>query len=1152
VDQTSRIFAAAAGQGQPFATIKFANMLIDPNATNDIAVYGNIVVVVSSSASGINPNLCYSTDGGTNWIPKQILDSSNNQYSFTSVTVNTSTGQFFAVAGTSVLTSTNGNIWSLASTLGVSANVITFFPSGPYQYVILSTSTTVLTSSDGITWTTRSALPGAGNFAAFGNSIFIVGGNNFLRRTADFITYTTPTINELTGGLTEADFNYVGGVYKGTTFIVSAYVNATSLVTYCWKSTNNGVNFSLSNTSEGYYENANLGLFVNSPDGRSQSVEKSYGGNVYTISTAPNRGDALTFSGATYSLRTRKNAVITTTTGSLGTNGLSAVNSTDTANVAPITNSVTRSTTGLGLGTISLAYSTSGGGAWRITYTSTSISGGSSVVLAPTPNFNINILNKYQASGEAITGYPFVLNNTFIVFFPNAFYDIGSGTRYNGTTAYYSTDLTTWTQVTTLPSSFNISGGSSSFGASYKLVIVRGEFGGGGYVFAWMTPNVSGFLVGMYSPTLATFTEFNFFGPPCWAPVYSANDGTGSAGWVVMVGGNDAINPDPASTVMVAEPTNNYASWPNRYFVIGLNGASVLRSNFTDASYINGQFRFFCTFTNLVGTLVPGVISMTTAGVFSHTVISGFSNIKVLGRVNNTLYVINTGTGEVLSSTDGTTYTSRFFWNQPFVSGMPVYLDTASTAYTSGPLLDSTTFRPLTNQTNWFTSADGSTWTKAALTNPNSSAQSVRGVLPNKYALATSGNYVGIAKGFNASSSGYLPVATSGSSLSNMPYKRLVPYAVPNFVTSPVFYNSTLSQYYSVSAYFGTSATSTNGLLWSLNSGTFNVDTSTTANPASADSFFYVYVASGKILYRSSVSNRYYEADLSTPTTYSLINFPTIGTTYTGNRATNVAFDGTTYMICSLNTVSGALSVLTSSNGATWSNSTLVTSNLYNVRPGLVAGATGSFLVYADQGLSDRAAFTSNNGSTWTTLIPLNVGNICYGVVYGNSTYVAFGSGTTGPGYISYSTNGTTFTTVYTAAERIYAGIYTNLGSGFFIAGGNAGIGGSAIVYSNTAGTTWSNATVGGSPITGVAVTQIIDGGASASPRFVALLFTGSTQALTSDDGVTWSVVSMVGAFMTPFSLPGSNYNNFVNGRWTFGSYNNGIINKPHLILTNG
>ncbi len=795
--------------------------------------------------------------------------------------------------------------------------------------------------------------------------------------------------------------------------------------------------------------------------------------------------------------------------------------------------------------------STAGAGGNGLAYT---ISGGSSVVLAPTPNFNINILNKYQASGEAITGYPFVLNNTFIVFFPNAFYDIGSGTRYNGTTAYYSTDLTTWTQVTTLPSSFNISGGSSSFGASYKLVIVRGEFGGGGYVFAWMTPNVSGFLVGMYSPTLATFTEFNFFGPPCWAPVYSANDGTGSAGWVVMVGGNDAINPDPASTVMVAEPTNNYASWPNRYFVIGLNGASVLRSNFTDASYINGQFRFFCTFTNLVGTLVPGVISMTTAGVFSHTVISGFSNIKVLGRVNNTLYVINTGTGEVLSSTDGTTYTSRFFWNQPFVSGMPVYLDTASTAYTSGPLLDSTTFRPLTNQTNWFTSADGSTWTKAALTNPNSSAQSVRGVLPNKYALATSGNYVGIAKGFNASSSGYLPVATSGSSLSNMPYKRLVPYAVPNFVTSPVFYNSTLSQYYSVSAYFGTSATSTNGLLWSLNSGTFNVDTSTTANPASADSFFYVYVASGKILYRSSVSNRYYEADLSTPTTYSLINFPTIGTTYTGNRATNVAFDGTTYMICSLNTVSGALSVLTSSNGATWSNSTLVTSNLYNVRPGLVAGATGSFLVYADQGLSDRAAFTSNNGSTWTTLIPLNVGNICYGVVYGNSTYVAFGSGTTGPGYISYSTNGTTFTTVYTAAERIYAGIYTNLGSGFFIAGGNAGIGGSAIVYSNTAGTTWSNATIGGAPIIGYGIRQIIDGGASASPRFVAILF-NQTQALTSDNGVTWSFVTYFSAvpdLMTPFSLPGSNYNNFVNGRWTFGSYNNGIINKPHLILTNG
>lgn len=1130
MDQTSRIFAAAAGQDQPFATAKFANMLIDPNATNDIAVYGNIVVVVSSTVNGISPNLCYSTDGGTNWFPKQILDSSNNQYSFTSVTVNTSTGQFFAVAGTSVLTSTDGNIWSLASTLGVSANIITFFPAGPYQYVIFSTGTTVLTSSDGITWTTRSALPGAGNFAAFGNSIFIVGGNGFLRRTADFITYTTPTINELTGGLTEANFEFIGGVYKGTTFIVSA----SSCV---FKSTNVGVNFSLNNLGVAYYENVNNGMLVNTPDSRSQTAGTDTDGAVVSN---PNRGDALSFSGTTYSLRTRQGGFITTTTGSPSTTGLSTV-----LGATGAFDSAARTTTNVGLATVSLAYT---GGFWRITYTGST---GSSSVIVAAPSFNVNVINAYAASGATITGYPFMLNNTFIVLFPNATAVTG-GTEYNGSTIYTTTDLVTWTQASSLPAAFNASSATPGFAASYNLAILRGEYGSGGYAFL-LNFNNNASKTYLTTTAFTSFTNSKVRNAP-FDPLNiikgSANDNTGVNGYIAFVGDNELVSSTWRAAIYVTNTLVTFGfalSWDN---LVGLDGTRVLIDNVTDVAHINSQFRVYCKFNNLLGVLSDGVISVNYAFtlVQTQTINSALSNVKVLGRANSTLYVMSLTTGQVFSTTDGTTYTLRFTWNQPFL-GNPVYLDSTSTAYIAGRLL--TNAAGGLGVTNWFTSADGATWTKTTLTAPNSSAQTVRSVYPNKYVQATSGNYVAIQKNLSYSLNNALPVVTSGSSLSNMPYKRLVTYAVPDFVTSPVFYNSTLSQYYSVSAYFGASATSTNGLVWSLNSGTFNLDTSTTENPTFADSFFYVYVASGKILYRSSVSNRYYAADLSTPTTYSLLSFPTIGTTYTGNRASNVAFDGTTYMIVYFSFPLNTLYTLTSSNGNTWSTSSVVLT-LDDVRPGLVAGATGSFLIYEDKAISNRSAFTSNSGSTWTFPINLLVG-VCYGVVYGNSTYVAVG--TNGNiGQISYSTNGTTWTLAYSTSGtggRIYAGTYTNLGSGFFIAGGIAGTGGSAILYSNTAGTTWSNATVGGSPITGVDVTQIIDGGASASPRFVALLF-NSTQALTSDDGVTWSYVSMVSDLMTPFTLPGSNYNNFVNGRWTFGSYNNGIINKPHLILTNG
>lgn len=1131
MDQTSRIFAAAAGQSQPFASTKFANMLVDPYSTSDIAVYGNTVVVVGNFADvvGISANLCYSTDGGSTWVGKQLLDSSNIPYSFSSITVNTTTGQFFAVSGTSVLTSTNGAAWSLASTLVTSASLILFFPAGPYQYVILA-GISVLTSPDGVTWTLRNNLPSSGFFAAYGNGFFVVGGSGFIRRTADFITYTTPTVNELTGGLSAANFLFIGAVYKGTTFILSA--TATSPAVF--KSTDSGANFYLSNISDAYYENINNGLFVSTEDSRSQ-----VGGGFIDTAQAianPNRGSAFSFSGTTYSLRTRKNDVITTTTGSPNTTGLSSLSS------SGIYDSFNRSTTNLGLATAVLFYNA---GSWRINYTNNSPSAGGSATVAA-PSFNVNIINAYVAAGASaqITGYPFMLNNTFIVLFPNATTTFG-GTEYNGSTIYTTTDLVTWTQASSLPAAFNVSGPGS---LAYIVQFLRGEYGAGGYTFLMNYGSNTRYL------TTAAFTSFALSilrnsGSPSTGPLNiikgSANDNTGAAGWIAFVGDYYTFLQPLFAGIWLS---NNIVSAGTPISVwaalAGLDGTLVLNDDVTDVAHINGQFRVYCKFTNLLGVLSDGVISVTTAGVQTHTIDPALTNIKVLGLANSTLYVISLTTGQAFSTTNGTTYTPRFIWNQPFL-GKSVYEDSTGTVYTSGRLLGSVSTPPSLTP-NWFTSADGATWAKTTITSPNSSQLLVRNVYPSKYARATSGNYVAIDTTFNAGSSGYLPVATSGS-LSNMPYKRLVPYAVPMFIPSPVFYNATLSQYCSISAYYGASVTSSDGLLWSLNSGNFDVNTSTLVTVFSANYSYYTYAASAKLFYRFNSDAKYYAADPSTPTTYSLFSFPTIGTSYTGSLMSNIAFDGTTYMVVYYN--AGTLNSFTSTDGASWlaaGNGTLV-----NVSPTIISSVTGSFLVYGSN-TSAFGVFTSNTGSTWTSSVNFNfaastiggtTGYTYYQAAYGNGTYVMVGNvtgqTTTGPPFffpiftaykrISTSSDGTTWTSVYpstTTVGRFYAVTFTNLNSGFFIAGAD-GISATKIEYSNTNGTTWTAATINGT-FTGE-VREIIDGGASASPRFVAV--TNSTSVITSDDGINWTVVTLA-------AIINQGYVSFLNGRWMLTSRN--------------
>jgi hypothetical protein len=252
---------------------------------------------------------------------------------------------------------------------------------------------------------------------------------------------------------------------------------------------------------------------------------------------------------------------------------------------------------------------------------------------------------------------------------------------------------------------------------------------------------------------------------------------------------------------------------------------------------------------------------------------------------------------------------------------------------------------------------------------------------------------------------------------------------------------------------------------------------------------------------------------------------------------TNVAFDGTTYLV-----VLRGIGSYTSTNGSTW---TTAGSGTFPASPlGITAGPTGSFLATTiSSSSSNTATFTSNTGATWTAGTFSFTGVAGIQTAFGNGVYVAVGTQFTGPSAyrrrIDTSTNGTTWTSRYapaTTPEYFYAVTFTNLGSGFFIAGGD---GSTRIMYSDSTGTTWTNATISGSLTS--AVQEIIDGGASASPRFVAV--TNSTAVVTSNDGVNWTVVTLPAViYKGQFS--------FTNGRWLFTDTYGNTRGGPNMIST--
>lgn len=1086
MDFSSRILAAAAPQQFPLGVRVSLNPPV-PSSTKNIAVLGNTVVVTNAIGeggfSGAVGSFSYSLDAGATWTTKNIISQTTGAILYLrAIVADPILGQFIAAStrdaslsgNTDILfRSTDGVNWFPLTTIFINGvvNAIFYFTAGLYPYVLAAGG--IYTSVDGITWTARNS-PGFSNVdsIAYGNNTYILVGkadsfsfSKGVRRTTDFASYTTPTFTQITPAVDTLGTSSV--VFVNNTFIISATLNGSSSFPYyttarcagfIYKSTDNGLNFSLATPGEAYLSNVQYGMFVNGYDDYSQtrpSATAIYSGE--TTYAYPNRGNPLSFSSPTYSLETRLTNVITTTTTTPTVFGLSSI---DTTPESP------NNIFGFGGYRISsVRLYPNNSGFWFI-----STNGSNPGVSVSFPALLNATLRSTISSTNTMQGYGFVLGSlTYIFFFANA---IVGGTHYFGTTAYSTADGVTFTEFSALPTEFNVSGPTSASGADYNLTILRGAFGAGGYSYAFNYGPVS--AVNIRYMTSATGTS-------AWTVrttrvansqyvSYSANDGTGSAGFIAYLsnGFNGAIPSPNQYKQLVFQYSNNFTLAFSNVGVAGLDGTPVLFNQCTDMTFISSAFRLFCNFNDLLGQPVWGVISITTAGVVSYTVISNFSNMKVLGVANSTVFVVSMDTGAVYTSTNGTTYTLQTTWDSPAMCE-DIFATASGSVYTSGRFLTASTFRS-TDTANWFTSANGSAWTKTPVTTPSSTALALRKTYPSKYVETQSGQKVAIFTGLpgqpEVGNGTFVGVAAVGSSLAVMPFKSLS-INNPTVLFNTVYYNGALTKYACPS--FQATAESTDGVNWSVTQNVWDPDTSVITNALLQNVIKTAIPLGTKVVYVITINNvdQIFTADLTSPNSRVILSLPTIGTDYSYAQ---IATDGITTLASVYSTVGGAARRnYISTDGITW---TAVTSaggqlSILYADPGQTAAGVNKFAL----AFGSSVSVTANAGATWNT--STSTVNPIRDVTFADGMWVLCGriqTGTYGFGQpfyagrifssindgVSWTQQYTTTTTGSTAASIDLVTIAPTGNAKQFVCSGIGNLAASVVLLSNTSGTTYA------------------------------------------------------------------------------------------------
>jgi hypothetical protein len=176
--------------------------------------------------------------------------------------------------------------------------------------------------------------------------------------------------------------------------------------------------------------------------------------------------------------------------------------------------------------------------------------------------------------------------------------------------------------------------------------------------------------------------------------------------------------------------------------------------------------------------------------------------------------------------------------------------------------------------------------------------------------------------------------------------------------------------------------------------------------------------------------------------------------------------------------------ILTSSDGVTWTNHSIDSSNAFH---GVTYG-NGAFVAVGKLGL----ILTSPDGVIWTSRAS-GTDHYLKGVAYGNGVYVAVGSG---GGTILSSSNGLTWTVRVLSAEDLNG---ITFGNGLFLAVGNGALGGESLILTSTNGEMWDFPSSG----TG----KNLRGAAYGNDRFVIVGNDGTI--LNSLEGADWANSAM-------------------------------------------
>ncbi|MDG0810444.1 S-layer homology domain-containing protein [Cohnella rhizosphaerae] len=193
----------------------------------------------------------------------------------------------------------------------------------------------------------------------------------------------------------------------------------------------------------------------------------------------------------------------------------------------------------------------------------------------------------------------------------------------------------------------------------------------------------------------------------------------------------------------------------------------------------------------------------------------------------------------------------------------------------------------------------------------------------------------------------------------------------------------------------------------------------------------------------------------------------------TGNILTSVTFGNGTFVA-----VGNKGTILTSSDGASWSSQASGTANILNK----VIWGSNLFVAVGAGG----TILTSADGMSWTSRASGLTTNIA-GITYGNGLYVAVGNS----GKIVTSTNGVNWTSRTSGVSTSYILYDVAYGNGMYAVAGSSGL----IITSSDNGVTWQQKTSG--------YTSSLTDIAFGDGRFVALGDQGRT--LFSNDGVLWS-----------------------------------------------